>query len=333
MIKLSIIIPVYNAATFIGECLSSILPELKKDMEIILLDDGSTDQSLDIISKFESYNIHVLHHENRGVSYTRNRGIDYAKGKYVLFVDADDLLMPGWSDLVINNCNDYYDVVYFSSNYNAESFNKRVIVDSIFGIRRGRLFKGIASPTSKLFLKNSLKKNNIYFHEDLINGEDAIFNLEVIIKADNYNIIGKSFYRYRIYDSSSTKRYNHRFIESNIAFLQYSETILRKCSLNFSNIDIDRYISFSFINSIYIWVFLLTKIQDKDYQKKEFGRIYNNTMSYYFNRYKNSSDCSFRINVIYYYVRSKKERSAIYIMNLIETLKNKRVTPIRWEII
>ena len=102
--KLSIVIPVYNAERYIEECLASILPEMNEGMELLLIDDGSTDSSYQLIQKYKSENIRVFHHENQGVSYTRNVGIMEARGDYIQFVDADDRLSQGWKNVVLPGC-------------------------------------------------------------------------------------------------------------------------------------------------------------------------------------------------------------------------------------
>ena len=110
--KLSIVIPIYNAEKYIEECLASILPEMDDEIELLLIDDGSTDSSYNVIQRYEKSNIRILHHENHGVSYTRNRGIAEAAGTYIMFVDADDRLSPGWSKVVLKECARKADVIY-----------------------------------------------------------------------------------------------------------------------------------------------------------------------------------------------------------------------------
>ena len=95
--KFSVIIPVYNAANTIERCISSIVNNTFKDVEIIVIDDCSKDDSLNICRKIaaQNNNLHILHNEcNRGVSYTRNRGLENAQGEYILFVDSDDWIEP-----------------------------------------------------------------------------------------------------------------------------------------------------------------------------------------------------------------------------------------------
>ncbi len=93
---ISVIVPVYNVKNYLEKCLDSIINQTYKNLEIILINDGSTDESLDICYMYEKKDnrIKVYNQENHGLSYTRNRGIELARGKYIGFVDSDDVISP-----------------------------------------------------------------------------------------------------------------------------------------------------------------------------------------------------------------------------------------------
>jgi len=93
-IKVSIVIPVFNTEDYLMDCLNSIIKQTLKDIEIIVVNDGSTDQSLDIAQKMKRTDarIKIISQENKGISAARNRGLKHCKGKYVYFFDSDDLL-------------------------------------------------------------------------------------------------------------------------------------------------------------------------------------------------------------------------------------------------
>lgn len=98
MKTVSIIIPVYNSEQTLSKCLDSVLSSTYMDIEVLLLDDGSKDNSLSICRKYaeKDSRVRVFHHDNHGVSYTRNRGLDEATGEYIMFVDSDDTISPTW---------------------------------------------------------------------------------------------------------------------------------------------------------------------------------------------------------------------------------------------
>jgi glycosyltransferase involved in cell wall biosynthesis len=106
MALFSIIIPLYNKELFIEETLSSVLNQSFTDFEVIIINDGSTDNSYNIIQTFKDDRIQILNQENRGLSASRNIGIKTAKGKFIAFLDADDLWMEDFLETIhflINN--------------------------------------------------------------------------------------------------------------------------------------------------------------------------------------------------------------------------------------
>lgn len=122
MFKLSIIIPVYNVEKYIEECLKSIIDQLVPEVEIIIINDGSPDDSINIVksilrklSKCMSKQFVIIEQENQGLSVARNTGITYANGKYIGFLDSDDKFMPNYFEEIIKviDCN-AYDIVDFN---------------------------------------------------------------------------------------------------------------------------------------------------------------------------------------------------------------------------
>ncbi|HPP08870.1 MAG TPA: glycosyltransferase family A protein, partial [bacterium] len=91
MAKVSVIVPVYNAERFIGETLRSVLCQTYKDIEVIVVDDGSTDHSVEVIKKYNDPRIMLIRQQNRGVSAARNTGIKSSNGKFIALLDHDDL--------------------------------------------------------------------------------------------------------------------------------------------------------------------------------------------------------------------------------------------------
>lgn len=116
----SVVVPVFNVEPFINQCIDSILSQSYSNLEIILIDDGSTDKSGDICDSYKDSRITVYHTENRGLSAARNMGIDRSHGEYVLFVDSDDWIEPNLIELVVGKIGDA-DILCFGekqNNYN-----------------------------------------------------------------------------------------------------------------------------------------------------------------------------------------------------------------------
>ena len=124
---LSIIIPVFNGEKFIKKSIYSIVNQIKENnnIEIIVVDDGSTDETKKICESLNIKNLKVINTQNKGVSVARNIGINSAQGNYIMFVDADDYLDDCWYNVLekyINNTE--YDIVFFGNNLN-ENLRKR----------------------------------------------------------------------------------------------------------------------------------------------------------------------------------------------------------------
>ena len=113
MVKVSVIVPVYNVEKFINRCVDSILSQTFKDFELILINDGSKDKSLEIIEKYRvDKRVRIFTQKNQGPAVARNFGISVAKGSYIMFIDSDDYIDPDYIETYYNkikNC--HYDVV------------------------------------------------------------------------------------------------------------------------------------------------------------------------------------------------------------------------------
>ena len=177
MCKISIIIPVYNASAFLPKCMESIFIQSVKDIEILLVNDGSKDNSMKICKRYadEDSRVRVFDKPNGGVSSARNLGIEQAKGDYLMFVDSDDWLASN----ALENCMPYipeYDIVRFSAS--AIYPNKERKYKLGRSENRKKLMRDIVSRRTivacwgALFRKNLFTTNNIRFDETLNIGED-----------------------------------------------------------------------------------------------------------------------------------------------------------------
>lgn len=192
--KISVIIPVYNREQVVSTCVEGILNTQFTDFEVLLIDDGSSDNSLSVCQKLsQKYdNVKVISQQNRGVSAARNNGIRNASGDYILFSDSDDTFFPNAlyeiSKLLIHEC----DLLMFglsNAHYSNDGirFRKDTISSVIKNIKGNKeiidwLFTDynpyinpIYSVCVKAFRRDILIKNNINFREDLSLGEDQVF--------------------------------------------------------------------------------------------------------------------------------------------------------------
>ncbi|MCU5288783.1 glycosyltransferase family A protein, partial [Bacillus paranthracis] len=189
----SIIVPVYNAEKYVHKCIDSLLQQTYKNIEIILINDGSTDNSGKICDEYanESSKIRVIHQKNSGPSATRNVGIDVANGAYIQFVDSDDYVEPNMTEEMLKAMNNKFQLVI--CGYKSLSlFNKDINIKehkchisggydySSFMMEFGYLFRDVyINPLwNKLYNTALIKENHLRFKDNVYMGEDLLFNLE-----------------------------------------------------------------------------------------------------------------------------------------------------------
>lgn len=305
MKTLSIIIPVYNAENTLQQCIDSILDQDFIDFELILIDDGSKDSSLNICREYEQKDnrIRVISKENGGVSSARNRGIDEAKGQWITFVDADDYIEQGYlrnikdadADLIIKNYK-YLHSYSLSANQieiymDVDMSDSKEITEFISNNLATMVFRG---PCHKFYKKELI--GNIRFNEKMKVGEDSCFVFDYLKQIKSINILPDAAYIIRTTDVASNVKYScsteyaiksltylfHSYIELQKVFPITSESFLsylgyfkliskndwkKKLSKWYKNEDVKHMYNF-------IWIYLPIK------QRLEY-RILSNTLIRY----------------------------------------------------
>ena len=206
MAKISIIIPIYNSEKYLSECINSVIKQSFSDFELLLINDGSTDKSIQICESFAQIDarIRVFNKENGGVSSARNFGIKQAKGDWICFVDSDDTIdATHLENFDISTSNEVELVVqgflrwrkirnFIEGYYVRDEFIKHAIIYP-FG------------PCSKIYKKSVLMENKILFSKDINYGEDELFNLLYLVYTNNIQFINKNTYNYRDTPGSLSK--------------------------------------------------------------------------------------------------------------------------------
>lgn len=227
MNKVSIIVPIYNAEKFLDKCINSILNQTYDNYELILVNDGSTDRSKEICSRYcniEKYDknakIKYIFQTNSGVSAARNKGIDVAEGEFITFVDADDYLDEKYLEELIkaqkrNNSDwtlceftnidletgirnrkiSFTDCVY----YKKDDIEKKVIPKTLVNDN----MQMIGNPYCKLYKKTLLDQHSIRFNEDLYYHEDRLFNFEYSNHISSFYYMPKSLYNRLMHSKSA----------------------------------------------------------------------------------------------------------------------------------
>lgn len=255
---LSIIIPVYNAEKYLKECIDSIANEINDSIELIIVDDGSTDSSSDIYGKYDNENIKIFKNKNYGVSFSRNYGLKKATGKYVCFVDADDFMTKGWSKIVLDEIKENdNDLILVLKDFPEKILEKNKLLDYTFKI--DNTVPWISTPWAKLFKLEHLKEYNIKFKEDVMNGEDMLFNAEVILTADKVSYIDSNIYNYRINPLSVTQTFKSQIFKSDQMFLKYLKELF-----NDNDFYLERYYNHCLENAIVMFIDKLTLLPKND---------------------------------------------------------------------
>ncbi|MBI6027020.1 glycosyltransferase [Clostridium perfringens] len=219
---ISIVVPIYNSEKYLKKCIDSILQQSYTNIEVILINDGSTDNSGKICDKYakEDIRVKVIHKKNEGVSIARNIGIDLATGKYIGFVDSDDWIDLDMFDVLYKNiiltksdfsiCNYYKEYENSNSNfqdvkdYNSklEQFSAVQLLDKLLDDNR---IKGYL--WNKLFDLNIIRDNNIYFEKDVYFCEDLLFCVKYSFQCKNICFDERKYYHYLLNETSITKKY------------------------------------------------------------------------------------------------------------------------------
>lgn len=211
----SIIVPVYNGEKYLRECLASIVSQTYKKLEVIIIDDGSTDGSSDICDEYakKAKRVSVIHKKNEGVSVARNVGIDRAQGEYLMFVDADDAISKTTIEQAVGYAQSAsLDVVsfgYTTFRLTADRMPEYVdikyrIIDKEIAIESLLYQKEIANAVfGKLFKLQTIGANR--FKPRVKIAEDVDFNYRVLKNANRVGIISFPFYRYRLREGSAIR--------------------------------------------------------------------------------------------------------------------------------
>lgn len=216
-IKVSVVVPIYNVEKYVAECLNSLERQTLKDIEVIMVNDGSTDSSGMIAAEYERRNekFCLVSRENGGLSAARNTGLNMASGKYVYFLDADDYLLDESLEILYNKAEkDNLDVLQFVA-YTFEDDKRQLIwgrdsdycytgqYDGVYkGIRALQLFadNGDIYPSCCLMLTrlDTIKENNLSFYEGIIH-EDNLFHWELLSISERVSVLNQPLYcrRYR----------------------------------------------------------------------------------------------------------------------------------------
>lgn len=247
---ISIIVPVYNSEKYLEQCIESIINQTYKKLEVILVDDGSTDNSKKICDEYAQKDSRILaiHKENQGVSSARNVGIEKANGKYIYFADSDDYLDCSLITEMYSNFQEN-DVDVVVCEYNCHNQNENVDNKLHYMFDEKKIsFQELVMNNdymvygylwNKMFKKKDIKK---FFNEKVHVKEDLLFLLMNYENNTLYSVIRKPLYNYRIYDNSTIhKKGNLISLTSIYAEEWISRNINNQYTINYKNAFVSNY--------------------------------------------------------------------------------------------
>lgn len=248
MNKVSIVIPVYNVEKYIEDCLMSVAEQSYPLIEIVLIDDCGTDNSMKIVENTlkkisrEGLEVTVVHHKkNEGVSVARNHGIDSAKGDFILFLDSDDMLEPLCLKKMVSRIEET-DADVVMCNHRTDVENRTLggylsaPVDEL--ISKGDCFHGLAKcwfnvmPWGKLLKTSFIRKHHLYFEENIMN-EDVLWTFQLCMEINKIAFVHEAlfYYRYNSQSIMSSAKIIKKANSAEIISRKYSEILDKKVEL------------------------------------------------------------------------------------------------------
>lgn len=218
---ISVIVPVYNVEKYLNQCVDSLINQKYKNLEIILVDDGSTDASsglCDLWSKRDK-RVHVIHQSNQGLAAARNTGLDYANGEYIGFVDSDDYILPNMYQTMLDNLleakADLSIISYERENPDGSTYcnalpNQKIIMTSLEAFmyvnQRGYFY---VAPWDKLAKRTLFE--NLRYPTDATHTEDAPVAYSLLDRANRIVYDSTPLYRYRMTENGQSKGITDKF--------------------------------------------------------------------------------------------------------------------------
>ena len=243
--KVSIVVPVYNAEEFLHESITSIINQTYKDIEIVCVDDGSIDQSFKILELYRKRDkrIVVLSQDNQGSAVARNTGFDSTSGEYVLFLDADDVFDKNLVYHVVLNAEETHaDIIVFNYdvlNNKTKSKSSPVykkpdtIISAVFSASDipDSIFNSFGNNAwTKAFKRSFLDRTNLKFDFELRRAQDALFTNQALVLADSISYINEVLVSYREHDNNSWLTIN-KYPFNGLEFLEKMHSYLHETKI------------------------------------------------------------------------------------------------------
>ena len=323
----SIIVPIYNAEGYIDRCVDSILGQTYNNIELILVDDGSKDNSLAICKEKQKADnrVVVISKKNSGVSDTRNKGLEVAKGKYILFVDSDDYLANTCVEKAVEAIVDCDLVVFGYTSFGAREQSVCPIAErkvrfkddeELFFDLVGKCL--INPPWNKMYRKEKIQEG---FDKNFTIGEDCLFNLNYITGIDKASIINDSLYHYNVQNVNSLSKTKVRSFEN---YFDYWQRIFSFCSTYFNSKTSIEKTSCFFIKSTMGQLLAETKGCSKNDFILAFDKYRNSDMVKEAMKNYKMVFKGLRYKVLFHLFKRNKKRTLYFLRSQIARFRGKR---------
>ncbi|MGR8012687.1 glycosyltransferase family 2 protein [Bacillus sp. RM3] len=241
MPAISLLVAVYNTSQYVEQCLQSIADQSFSDIEVILINDGSTDHSGDILEAFAARDerFRVIHQINQGLGAVRNRGIEEATGTYLAFVDSDDVLAPQYCEALYQEAENTGADLVVSEYWIQFEQSKRIIPTTLLAQQEADKTKLIESllhgeitgfSWNKLYRRAFIEKHHIRFplRGELENIEDQYVTLRCFSLSRVIAFVHEPLYYYRVHLSSIVQRYQKQYFQHGLAFYDAQRLFLKE---------------------------------------------------------------------------------------------------------
>ena len=224
---ISVIIPVYNAEKYLIECVTSVVKQTYKDLDIILVDDGSNDSSPIICDSFNDPRIRVFHNENKGLSFSRQFGIEHSKGAFFVSIDSDDWILPQYVEKLYESIISNHSDISICNRYDFLNDKKRIVSKNI---EEGTIqidkkiimtnYKticqryGMSDSWDKMYRTSFVKNSQVSFNlPKKYNGNDLLFNYKMILHCPKISFIKEPLLMHRLTEGSMVRSSNRPILE------------------------------------------------------------------------------------------------------------------------
>lgn len=261
---ISIIVPMYNAFKTIERCLRSIMNQSFPDLEIIVIDDGSVDESQTIVKELAKKDdrIRYFRQENGGVSSARNHGIEVSTGEYICFIDSDDAVTDNYIALLYNSIHEKHSDVAMCGYCDVSSDGKKT--DHLITAEEERSLQGLlktdlyvlrtfmCSPWMKIYRADMIKQSHLRFREDMVLAEDQYFNYHYYGLCKNVAFVNQPNYIYYHNDSGLSRTVNLRCFRNELENLSFEIDYMEKYQIERREYILAEYVCYMVDRYIFI---------------------------------------------------------------------------------